>query len=353
MSSVFGKQLKVSTFGESHGPALGVLVDGLPAGLLIDQKRIQREMDRRRPGGSAMVSARKEADQVEILSGVSQGKSLGSPIALLVRNKNARSKDYRDLAEVFRPGHADFTYFQKYGIPPQPGGGRASGRETAARVAAGALARALLEPMGIAFFSCTVAVGGIKARKIDYEFSHTDPLHAADPDLARAMGEKVLAAREKGDSVGGVVQVEVRGAPAGWGDPVFDKLDAALAGAWFSIGGVKGVEIGSGFEAAARLGSENNDQMDENGFLSNHAGGILGGISSGQSLLARLAVKPTPSISRPQSTRDLSGRQREIEIKGRHDPCLCPRVGPVAEAMAALVLADACLCQRALQGESK
>lgn len=347
MSSVWGQFLQVSTFGESHGPGLGVVVDGMPAGVPLAVEDIQRQLDRRRPGGSEMVSARREPDRVEVLSGLAGGRTLGSPIAMLVRNQDARSGDYQELARVFRPGHADYTYFRKYGLPPQPGGGRASGRETLARVAAGAVARALLEPLGVEIFACTVQVGGLKAARVDPRFAEDDPLRCADPELADQMAQAVRRARAEGDSLGGVVLLTASGVPTGLGEPVFHKLDAALGGAMLSIGGVKGVEIGDGFACAERRGSQNNDQMAAGGFLSNHAGGILGGISTGQPIVLRLAVKPTPSIAQEQRTQDLEGREQRIRIKGRHDPCLCPRIAPVAEAMAALVLADALLAQRA------
>jgi chorismate synthase len=349
MGSFKGRILRVATFGESHGPGLGVVVEGVPAGLEMRESQIQVELDKRRPGTSSQVSSRREPDQVEILSGLAGGKTLGTPIAMLVRNQDARSKDYGELARVFRPGHADYTYWRKYGTPPQPGGGRASGRETLARVAAGAVARLILATLDVEFTAYTLAVGKVKAKNIDREFALTNPLRAADPDLAEAMAQEIADARSAGDSVGGVVEVVVDNVPPGLGEPVFDKLDALLGGAMFSIGGVKGVEIGAGFAVASRRGSENNDQMGAKGFLSNHAGGILGGISSGQPIMMRLAVKPTPSISREQSSQDLEGQPTVISIKGRHDPCLCPRVAPVAEAMAALVIADTWLMQRALE----
>jgi chorismate synthase len=347
MGSFWGNILKVATFGESHGPGVGVVVEGAPAGLLLEKAAVQAELDKRRPGASPLVSARKESDQVEILSGVAEGRTLGSPIAMLVMNRDARSGDYAALADKFRPGHADYTYWRKYGIPPQPGGGRASGRETLARVAAGAVARAVLAPLGVALAAYTIQVGPVKATALDLAFAREHPLRAADPAVAEAMVAEVQAARAAGDSVGGVVELMVSGAPAGLGDPVLDKLDGRLGGAMLSIGGVKGVEVGDGFAVASRRGSANNDQMDAGGFLSNHCGGILGGISNGEPIVLRLAVKPTPSISRPQSTQNLAGEAVTMEIKGRHDPCLCPRVCPVAEAMAALVLADAWLAQRA------
>lgn len=349
MSSVFGQYFKAATFGESHGKAVGVVVDGMPPGRAIKAEDIQRQLDRRRPGTSEFVSARREEDLVEILSGVANGKSLGTPIAMLVHNKDVRSGDYSALANSFRPGHADFTYHAKYGISPQPGGGRASARETVARVAAGALARVLLAEEGVSMQAYTVQIGSVKAQQVDLAFAESDPLRCADPDAAQAMAEEVLGARADRDSIGGMVELVVDGVPAGLGDPVFGKLDAALGGAMLSIGAVKGVEIGDGFVVASRRGSENNDPITPDGFASNHSGGILGGISTGQQLRVRLAIKPTPSIAQEQKTIDLQGNQTTITIKGRHDPCICGRVAPVAEAMAALVLADALLAQRAIR----
>jgi chorismate synthase len=345
MGSIWGRFFQVSTFGESHGPAVGVVVDGIPSGIPLDGERIQRDLDRRRPGTSRFVSPRRESDQVEILSGVAEGKTLGSPVALLVRNRDVRSKDYKSISELFRPGHADYTYFKKYGIPPQPGGGRASGRETVGRVAAGAIARALLEPVGVTIWAYTVSVGAVKAQRVDRDFAEIHPLRCADPDAAEGMAGEVEKVLADGDSVGGVVEVVAEGVPAGLGDPVFGKLEAALGGAMMSIGAVKGVEIGLGFQLASMRGSEANDPMSAQGFTSNNCGGILGGISNGSPIVMRLAVKPTSSIARPQSTVDIQGRERVIETHGRHDPCLCPRVGPVAEAMTAMVLADALLQQ--------
>lgn len=329
---------------------MGVIVDGVPAGIDLDPTVIQRDLDRRRPGTSAYVSPRGETDQAEILSGIASGRTLGSPIAILVRNRDVRSGDYDRIRELFRPGHADYTYFKKYGLPPQPGGGRASGRETVGRVAAGAIARALLLPLGVSIQAYTLAVGPLRAARVDRAFAEKDPLRCVDPDLAGEMAALVGRVRDDGDSIGGMVEVAADGVPAGWGDPVFHKLDAALGMAVLSIGAVKGVEFGDGFALAAMRGSEANDPLSEHGFVSNRAGGILGGISNGQPIVMRLAVKPTSSIGRPQQTIDLQGRPRTIETHGRHDPCLCPRIGPVAEAMTALVLADALLEQKAHQG---
>ncbi|MEW6530075.1 MAG: chorismate synthase [Thermodesulfobacteriota bacterium] len=347
MGSTFGRFFQVTTFGESHGAAVGVVIDGVPAGIPIDLARIQRELDRRKPGVSRFVSPRGESDEVEVLSGVGNGNALGSPIALLVRNRDVRSSDYAEIRELFRPGHADYTYFKKYGLPPQPGGGRASGRETVGRVAAGAVAKILLESHGITIQAYTVAIGGIRAVRIDRDFAEGDPLRCPDPDVATRMADLVDQSRSDGDSVGGIVEVVADGVPSGLGDPVFHKLDAVLAWAMVSIGAVKGVEFGAGFELSTMRGSQSNDQISSQGFLSNNAGGILGGISTGQPIVMRLAVKPTSSISKPQATIDIRGADRTIEVKGRHDPCLCPRICPVAEAMAALVLADALLEQKA------
>jgi chorismate synthase len=346
MSSMMGQVLRLSTFGESHGRALGAVLDGVPAGLKLDEELIQKDLDRRKPGTSRFVTTRKESDTVQILSGVADGKTLGSSIGLLIQNSDARSKDYSAINQYFRPGHADYTYYKKYGILPQPGGGRSSGRETAARVAAGAVARAILANIGVSIRAYTVQIGDVGAVQIDPEFAESHPLRCADPGEAKAMVEAVDAVREAKDSIGGMVELIATGVPAGLGDPVFGKLDALLAGAWFSIGAVKGVEIGEGFGVCAMRGSQNNDEMDAEGFLSNHAGGILGGISSGMPITARLAIKPTPSIARPQKARSVEGESGSLEITGRHDPCICPRIVPVVEAMTALVLADCYLVQR-------
>jgi chorismate synthase len=350
MGSFFGRYFQVATFGESHGPAVGVVVDGVPHGISVDAERIQRDLDRRRPGTSRFVSPRAESDQVEILSGIVDGVTLGSPVALLVRNRDVRSGDYKEIRELFRPGHADYTYFKKYGLPPQPGGGRSSGRETVGRVAAGAVARAFLDPYGVKITAYTVAVGTARAHRVDLEFVEQNPLRCADPDAAEAMANVVESARSEGDSVGGIVEVLAEGVPAGLGDPCFHKLEAVLALGMLSIGAVKGIEFGTGFGLAGMRGSEANDPIAPGGFLSNHAGGILGGISTGQPIVMRIAVKPTSSIAKEQSTIDIHGEARTIQVKGRHDPCLCPRIAPVAEAMAALVLADALMEQVARSG---
>jgi chorismate synthase len=323
--NTFGRNFRVTTFGESHGKALGCVIDGCPPGITLSEADIQPFLDRRRPGTSPLTSPRAEKDQVEILSGVFEGKTTGTPIAMMVRNEEKKSGDYEALREVFRPGHADFTYQEKFGIRDHRGGGRSSGRETIGRVAAGALAARFLAGKGIRITGRIVSVHG-----------KTDPAE---------IEHEILAAKEAGDSVGGIVEIVALGCPPGLGDPVFGKLDAAIAGALMGIGAVKGVEIGDGFAVAGYYGSENNDGMTANGFASNRAGGILGGISSGQDIIVRIAVKPTPSIAKIQQTRDSNGKVVPVSVQGRHDPCIAPRIVPVAEAMLALVLMDALLEQ--------
>jgi len=351
MSSQFGQVFQISTFGESHGTGLGVIIDGMPAGIDISIESIQKDLDRRRPGTSKWVSQRKETDQIQILSGVANGKTLGSPIALVVINQDAKSKDYSNIAHLFRPGHADYTYFKKYGLKLQPGGGRSSGRETLARVAAGAVAKALLEPLKIDIQAYTLSIGDICAEFIDPDYAQTHPLRCADPNMADAMLELVDQMRSEGNSIGGIIQVVAHNVPPGLGEPVFHKLDAMLAMGLISIGAVKGIAFGAGFNAARMKGSEHNDPITPNGFNSNNSGGILGGISNGDDIVMRLAIKPTPSISISQATIDTDGNPEMISIKGRHDPCICSRICPVAEAMTAIVLADAFLLnQRQLCG---
>lgn len=336
----FGSIFKITTFGESHGPALGVIIDGVPAGIELCAEDIQKELDRRKPGQSILTTQRSEADAVEILSGVFENKTTGTALAMLIRNQDQRSRDYGNLAEIFRPGHADYSYFAKYGIRDHRGGGRSSGRETAARVAAGAVAKKLLAKENIIIKACTSRIGNIAAEKFDWSFVEQNPVRTADPDKAAAMAEAINQARMSLDSIGGVIECRIQNVPAGWGEAVFDKLDAVLAHAMLSLGAVKGIEFGDGFEAAARLGSQNNDSPAPDGWLSNHAGGVLGGMSNGAEIVFRIAVKPTPSIAQKQVTVDKSGQVTDCEIHGRHDPCLCPRMVPVVEAMAAVVLAD-------------
>jgi chorismate synthase len=350
VSSHFGTLLTITTFGESHGPGVGVVLDGCPPGIPLDAATVQRDLDRRRPGQSAVTTQRREPDQVELLSGVFEGVTTGATIAMMVRSVDARPQDYSALRDLFRPGHADYTYYAKYGVRDYRGSGRSSGRETVGRVAAGAVARRVLEGVGASVRAYTVQVGGRVARERDVPYAEENSVRCPDREAAPLMERDILAAREAGDSLGGVVEILAEGVPPGLGDPVMDKLDAVLAHALMSIGAVKGFEVGEGFASAARRGSEMNDRMTPSGFASNHAGGILGGISTGQPILMRIAVKPPSSIAIPQKTIDRSGAEREFAIQGRHDPCLCPRVVPVAEAMACLALADALLRQRAIEG---
>lgn len=337
--SCFGRLFRVTTWGESHGPAIGAVIDGCPPGILLNEEDIQRDLDRRRPG-QRLTSPRQEKDRVEILSGLFEGKTTGTPISLLVWNTDMRSGDYEALARVFRPGHADRTFQQKYGFRDWRGGGRSSARETAARVAAGAVARSFLALKGISVRACTVALGGIRAGSMDWDEVDRNPLYCPDAESARAMEARIGEVRAAGDSLGGIVEIHARGCPPGLGEPVFDKLDARLASALMSIGAVKGVEIGEGFGAASLLGSQNNDPITPDGYGSNHAGGTLGGISTGMDIVARVAVKPIPSISKPQQTVTGDGTPTTVEIKGRHDVSAIPRIVPVCEAMVLLVLAD-------------
>ncbi|MDR1051491.1 MAG: chorismate synthase [Deltaproteobacteria bacterium] len=340
MGSVTGKNFVVATFGESHGPGLGVVIDGLPSGLPLDEALVQADLDRRRPGRSPLASPRREPDKAEILSGLSGGLTNGAPLAMLIRNRDARSGDYAAHAKSFRPGHADWTYFVKYGLPPQPGGGRSSGRETAARVAAGAVARALLSRFGVSVRAACVAVGGVRAIKRDWAHAETTPLRFPDPDLNALAEETAASARDAGDSVGSVVEVEALGVRPGLGDPVFDKLEARLGAAFLSLGAVRAVEFGEGIKISAMRGSEANDPMGPDGPEGRGHGGVLGGVSTGRPIAARLFVKPTPSISLEQRTVDVDGGRTSISVQGRHDPCLGPRVAPVAEAACLIVLAD-------------
>jgi chorismate synthase len=324
--NTFGRNFKITTFGESHGKALGAVIDGCPARLGLSESDIQPLLDRRRPGKNTLESARQEHYRVEILSGIFEGMTTGAPVALVVRNEDMRSEDYGMLRDIFRPGHADITWYEKYGIRDHRGGGRSSGRETVARVAAGAVALKYLTQQGIAISGRIIEV---------HSRTRTEEIEA-----------EIHAAQAAGDSVGGVVEITATGCPAGLGDPVFGKLDALIAGSMMGIGAVKGVEIGAGFAAARRFGSENNDGITSGGFASNHAGGILGGISTGQDIVVRIAVKPTPSIEKVQQTRDVKGTGVSISVKGRHDPCIVPRILPVAEAMLALVIIDSYLEQK-------
>ena len=345
--NTFGTVFRLTTFGESHGPALGGVVDGCPAGVIIDEAAIQAELDRRRPGqGGIAVTARSEPDRIRLLSGVFEGRTTGTSIGFMVENTDQRSRDYGEIKDVFRPGHGDMSYAAKYGLRDYRGGGRSSGRETVSRVAGGAVAGAFLATMGVAVTAGTVELGGIAAERLDLAGAGGRPFFAADDEAAAAWEERVREVAGRGDTLGGVVEIRASGVPAGLGEPVFDKLDARLAAALMSVGAVKGVEVGAGFAAARMLGSQNNDAMSASGFASNNAGGILAGISSGQDIVVRAAVKPIPSIALEQRTVDRFGAERTIRVGGRHDICAIPRVVPVLAAMARLVLADMALLQR-------
>ncbi len=347
--SSFGRSFRIVTFGESHGAAVGVVLDGVKPGLPFDLEAIQKEMDRRRPGQSDLVTPRSEGDKVQVLSGVFEGQTTGHPIALVVFNENQRSGDYKAISDLFRPGHADLTYDRKYGVRDPRGGGRSSGRETLARVAAGAWAKQQLAALGVTVRGFNREIAGLAGTAVDWAFVETNPLRVADPAAFAAQRAAVEAARAEGDSVGGVCEVWIEGLPVGLGDPAFGKLDGLLALACMSIGAVKGVELGAGFASARLRGSENNDPLGPEGPLKNDAGGTLGGISTGAPLVVRMAVKPTSSISKAQQTIDREGRAAEISTHGRHDPCIAPRIVPVAEAMCALVIYDAWLTQQALR----
>ncbi|MBQ7264835.1 MAG: chorismate synthase [Firmicutes bacterium] len=343
--SVTGNIFKVMTWGESHGYGLGAVVDGCPAGIEIDEEYIQKDMDRRRPGGNKFGTKRNEGDKIKILSGVFEGKTTGTPISLAVINENQRSGDYGNIMEVFRPGHADMGFYKKYGFRDYRGGGRSSGRETLARVAAGAVARKFLSQLGISIKSYTLQIGSVKAEKKNIEDIFENQFFMPDKEAAEKAEALLKETSEKGDSLGGVVECVISGMPIGIGEPVFEKLDSSLAKAFMSIGAVKGVEFGGGFSVAEASGSENNDEfyMGENGKIlkkTNNSGGILGGMSDGADIVARIAFKPTPSISQKQNTVDIHGENREIEIKGRHDPVIVPRAVVVTEAMAAITAAD-------------
>jgi chorismate synthase len=349
--NTFGNCFRTTTFGESHGPAMGVVIDGCPPGLELSVGDVQRDLDRRRPGMTAHATPRKEPDQAEILSGIYEEHTTGTPIAILIRNADARPASYDTLKNIYRPGHGDYTYDLKYGIRDPRGGGRASGRETVSRVAAGAVARKLLTDHGVAVMAYTVALGGIAAHSFDKAAIGTNVLRCPDPEAAARMTAALDEAKEDGDSLGGVVEVKITHCPPGLGDPVFDKLDADLAKAMMSIGTVKGVEIGDGFATARSTGAAANDPFGPEGPRSNHAGGVLAGISSGADIVVRVACKPISSIRIEQETIDRNGRPQTVSVGGRHDVSVIPRILPVCEAMGCLTLADHLLRQRALRGE--
>ncbi len=347
----FGKLFTVTTFGESHGLALGAIVDGCPPGLVLSEEDLQHDLDLRKPGTSRHTTQRREPDQVRILSGVFEGRTTGTPIGLLIENTDQRSKDYSEIMDRFRPGHADYTYQQKYGVRDYRGGGRSSARETAMRVAAGAIAKKFLASKGISVRGYLSQLGPIKVEAFDWSEVHNNPFFCPDAAKVAEMEAYMDALRKEGDSIGARVNVVAEGVPPGLGEPIFDRLDADLAHALMSINAVKGVEIGAGFECVTQKGTEHRDEITPDGFLSNHAGGVLGGISSGQAITASIALKPTSSLRIPGRSVNLTGEPVEVVTKGRHDPCVGIRATPIAEAMMAIVLTDHLLRHRAQNGD--
>ena len=350
--NTLGKLFRVTSFGESHGPAIGCVVDGCPPGREISAAEIQHELDRRKPGTSRHVTQRRESDTVEILSGVFEGRTTGTPIGLLIRNEDQRSKDYGNIADSFRPGHADYAYLQKYGLRDHRGGGRSSARETAVRVAAGAIARKwLFERYSVQISGWMTQLGALVIPFTDAMEISNNPFFAPDVEIVPQLEAYMDQLRKSGDSVGAGLCVTATGVPVGWGEPVYDRLDAEIAHAMMSINAVKGVEIGAGFTSIQQLGSEHGDEMTPDGFVTNNAGGILGGISTGQDIVVNIAVKPTSSIRLPRRSISLAGEPTLVETHGRHDPCVGIRATPIAEAMLALVLVDAALRYRAQCGD--
>ena len=336
----FGQKLRLTTFGESHGKAIGCILDGVPAGLEIDESFIQQELDRRKPGKSELETARKEADRVEILSGVFEGVSTGTSIGMIIYNTNQKSRDYSNIKDMFRPGHADFTYHYKYGLRDYRGGGRSSARETACRVAGGAIAKLILAQIGISVESGVSAIDGIEAKEFDYEYAKGSKLYALDKNVEALQEKAVLDAKNSHNSVGGVVITRATGVPIGLGEPIYYKLDGVLANAMMGINAVKAVEIGDGIESSHLKGDENNDEISSDGFLTNHSGGVLGGISNGDEIVVKAYFKPTPSIFKSQKTVTIDNSEVDCNLKGRHDPCVAIRGSIVCEAMMSLVLAD-------------
>ena len=346
--NTLGKLFCVTSFGESHGPAIGCVVDGCPPGMELSEADIQPELDRRKPGTSRHVTQRHEEDTVEILSGVFEGKTTGTPIALLIRNTDAKSKDYSKIRDLFRPGHADYTYLQKYGVRDYRGGGRQSARETAVRVAAAAIAKKWLrQKFGVIVHGHLVQLGPVKIPFKSWDAVHDNPFFVANAEIVPQLEDFMDRLRKSGDSCGALIAIVAQNVPVGWGEPVYDKLDADLAYNMMSINAVKGVEIGAGFRAVEQKGTEHSDEMTPEGFLSNNAGGILGGISTGQNIVVRVAIKPTSSIRLPRRTIDVKGQPTVIETHGRHDPCVGIRATPICEAMMALTLMDHALRHRA------
>lgn len=343
--NTFGDRLRVSTFGESHGKGIGCVIDGIPAGLAIDESFVREEMRLRQGGRTPYATQRKEPDEVEILSGVFEGKSTGAPIALFIPNLANKTKDYDNIKDIFRPAHADFTYFHKYGIRDYRGGGRSSARESAARVASGAIAKLLLKEFGINVCGGIVGIGGIESRRTDFSLqecqaARDSEIFALDTELESAQKQAIIDAKNTHDSVGGVALIKAFGVPVGLGEPLYDKLDSHIGAQMLGLNGVKAVEIGEGCNASKLKGSQNNDCMDDRGFVSNHSGGMLGGISNGEEIIIRVHFKPTPSIFIPQDTQDIHGNVVRSHIKGRHDPCIAVRGSVVAQSHLALILAD-------------
>jgi chorismate synthase len=336
----FGQKFRFTTFGESHGIALGCIVDGVPAGVKIDLNFIQSEMNRRKPGQNKLQTARKEADKVKILSGTFEGLSTGTPISMVLYNENQKSKDYDNVKDLFRPGHADFSYFHKYGIRDYRGGGRSSARETTARVAAGAIAQLILKELNIEVFSGICNIEGIKSEKFDWEYAKTSEMYALDKNKEEEQRNAILNAKNSHNSVGGVVALKATNVPVGLGEPIYYKLDSVLADAMMSINAVKAVDIGNGIESVSLKGSQNNDQIRSNGFCTNHSGGILGGISNGADIELQVYFKPTPSIFIEQESINIHNENVNYSLKGRHDPCVATRGSIVAQSMLAIVLVD-------------
>jgi chorismate synthase len=337
--NTFGHRFRFTTFGESHGKALGVIVDGIPAGIEIDLDFIQREMDRRKPGGK-YATKRKESDTIEILSGVFEGKTTGTSLAMILFNENQKSKDYDNVKDLFRPGQADFTYFHKYGLRDYRGGGRSSARETVGRVAAGAIAKLLLQQVGIEVQSGICAINGIESQNFDFEYAKKSEIYALDISQEDKWKEAIENARKSHNSIGGVVALKATNIPIGLGEPIYYKLDSVLADAMMSINAVKALEIGDGIQSVTRTGYENNDEITKDGFKTNHSGGILGGISNGDNITMKVYFKPTPSIFIEQDTINTQGEETKYNLEGRHDPCVATRGSVIAESMMALVLAD-------------
>lgn len=344
----FGQIFRITTFGESHGGAVGVIVDGATPNVQITTEEVQHQLDRRKPGQSDITTPRKEPDTVKLLSGVFEGRTTGTPIMMILYNSDADPSAYTQIKDLYRPGHADYTYQQKYGIRDWRGSGRASGRETAGRVAAGAIARKQLAARGVSVVAATIRAAGVACTQFDESVIEKNPLRAPDLEAAAEMVDRITKVKENNDSVGGIIECRVRGVEPGLGEPVFDKLDAELARAVLSIGSTKGIEFGTGFGAADMTGREHNDQMTSTGFATNHAGGVIGGISNGAEIVFRVVVKPTSSIASEQRTVTIEGRETIVRTEGRHDACICPRIVPVIEAMTCIVLEDHYKRQRAL-----